>query len=610
MTRITSHHIRLHAALAWILLFFSASSQAQPLAALRLGPDQDFVQLATLATRLHDPGGQLDLDAIRARAAAGEFQPLPVGRSNFGYVDGALWFRFAAENLEPGRERWLLVIEYALLDHVTLFRIDPDGRIREHQSGDRTRFGTRDADLRYLNFALDLPAGQPSEFYLRVVSQSSMQVPLVLARPDAYLQQLLPTQLGLGIYYGIQLALLLYNLILWVSVRDRNFLWYVLYAITLGVLLLCLNGFAFQYLWPDWPDLGNLAVPVGIALSNLCMLQFSRSFLELHRHVPRADRLLIGCMFAAGLPLLAAFMLPYRIVVQYQTLLALMLAPIILVSAVLCLRRYAPARHFLVAWSALLIGIVVYAAVSLGLLPKVPITEYSMQIGSAAEMILLSFALAHRINLLKADNERIQSDAREQLEARVRARTAELGATLHRLEDANQRLLDFSRRDGLTGVYNRRHLDDIAVQLCQQARERIQPLSLLMIDVDHFKQINDRHGHLVGDDCLRAIAQILDRRVREAGGTLARYGGEEFAALLPNTGLDQAQVLAESLRSEISSRPIAAGKRAIELTVSVGIFAVPPGYPTSAAELLRHADAALYIAKRGGRNRVEVAPLA
>jgi diguanylate cyclase (GGDEF)-like protein len=598
------------AALAGLLLLAPRMGLAQVPELLRLGPDVDIHRLAPHTAYLHDPAAAFDLDEARAELAAGRFRPVPLDRPNFGYVDGALWFHFRAENLGPGRDRWLLMIEYALLDHVTLFRIDRDGRIGERQSGDRTPFSTRDRDLRNLNFELELLPGQPTEFYLRVVSQSSMQVPLVLARPAAYLDSLLPTHLGLGIYYGIQLALLLYNLILWVSVRDRNFLWYVLYALSLGVLLLCLNGFAFQYLWPDFPDWANLAVPLGIAVSNLCMMQFTRSFLELHRNAPRADRLLLGFMLAAALPAFAAFLLPYRAVIQYQTILALLVAPLILVCGVLCLRVYAPARHFLVAWSALLVGVVVYAAVSLGLLPKIPLTEYSMQIGSAAEMILLSFALAYRINVLKAENERIQGEAREHLEARVRARTAELDATMHRLEDANRRLQDFSRRDGLTGVYNRRHLDDNIVQLCQQARDKVQPLALLMVDVDHFKQVNDRHGHLAGDDCLRAVAQILDRRVRGTGGTLARYGGEEFAIVLPDTSVEAARELAESIRVDVGSQTVRCeAAQPVELTVSIGIYAIPPGYPCSAAELLRHADRALYAAKRGGRNRVEVASL-
>jgi diguanylate cyclase (GGDEF)-like protein len=593
-----------------LALLLLAVALAAPAAALRIDEGTALYPLAHEATHYLDRDGRLTLEQVRAIARGDGFAPLPRERSNFGYVDGAMWFRFALERDGAGEAPWLLSIEYPLLDHVTLYRIGPDGAVSERESGDRTAFGTRDLDLRYLNFLVDVPPGAPTVFYLRAQSQSSMQVPLVLAQPDRYLERLLPSNLGLGLYYGVMVALLLYNLILWASVGDRNFLWYVLYVGALGVLLLCLNGLAFEFFWPTQPDWGNLAVPVFIALSNLCMLQFARSFLELERHAPRADRTVRGFMLAAGLPLLAVTVLPYRAVVQYQTFLALLIAPAIFVCGVLCLRRYAPARHFLVAWSALLIGVVVYAAVSLGVLPKNPFTEYSMQLGSAAEMILLSFALAYRINVLKAENERIQREARHHLEARVRARTAELDATLQRLEDANKRLQDFSRRDGLTGVYNRRHLDDALVALLQHARDHAEPISLLMIDVDHFKKINDDHGHVAGDDCLRAIAQGLDRIARGTGGTLARYGGEEFALLLPGHRLEQAQELAERLRAEVALRSVHCEGGRIDPTVSIGLYSVPAGYPCTAADVLRSADAALYAAKRAGRNRVEVGKLA
>jgi diguanylate cyclase len=191
----------------------------------------------------------------------------------------------------------------------------------------------------------------------------------------------------------------------------------------------------------------------------------------------------------------------------------------------------------------------------------------------------------------------------------VRARTAELDATLQRLEDANRRLQDFSRRDGLTGVYNRRHLDDAVLALVQQAREQAEPISLLMIDVDHFKKINDDHGHVAGDDCLRHIAQVLDKVARGVGGTLARFGGEEFALLLPSHRQEQALELAEKVRLAVAAQGVHCESGRIDPTVSIGLYCVPAGFPSTAAELLRNADAALYAAKRAGRNRVEVGKL-
>jgi diguanylate cyclase (GGDEF)-like protein len=139
--------------------------------------------------------------------------------------------------------------------------------------------------------------------------------------------------------------------------------------------------------------------------------------------------------------------------------------------------------------------------------------------------------------------------------------------------------------------------------------KKSEPLALLMIDLDNFKQINDQYGHAAGDDCLRAVAQTLERQVHSSAGSIARYGGEEFAAVLPNSGLAQAHLLAESMRGDVARHPVATEQAEVHPTISIGICAVPAGAPLRANELLKHADAALYAAKRGGRNRVEVAAL-
>jgi PleD family two-component response regulator len=200
--------------------------------------------------------------------------------------------------------------------------------------------------------------------------------------------------------------------------------------------------------------------------------------------------------------------------------------------------------YFLLAWSLLIAGGVALPLSSFGLLPRTFLTEYSVQFGSAAEMLLLSFSLAHRINLLKGDNERLMRATNEELERRVAARTGELHAALQRLEDANRQLSEISRRDGLTGVFNRRHFDHAFDYAWSRCLALGQPVSLLLIDIDHFKAINDQRGHQAGDDCLRVVAARLRSGAAGEDETLARYGGEEFVLLLPGSDAAAAQARA------------------------------------------------------------------
>lgn len=156
-------------------------------------------------------------------------------------------------------------------------------------------------------------------------------------------------------------------------------------------------------------------------------------------------------------------------------------------------------------------------------------------------------------------------------------------------------------RDPLTGAANRAHLEHTLEREVSLARRHGSALSLLMIDVDRFKHINDRFGHPVGDRSLAAIAACIVGRVR-ASDLLSRYGGEEFCVLLPRTGAGGAERLAERVRAAVEALRIPAGAETIRVTVSLGVASLAPA--DTAAELIAKADAALYRAKRRGRNRV------
>jgi diguanylate cyclase (GGDEF)-like protein len=194
----------------------------------------------------------------------------------------------------------------------------------------------------------------------------------------------------------------------------------------------------------------------------------------------------------------------------------------------------------------------------------------------------------------------------------LEATRRELQLQTKALEDANALLANaidtlhrISTQDGLTGVSNRRHFDDTLVLEWRRAARKEAPLSLLMLDIDHFKAFNDASGHQAGDDCLRVVAHTLQDSLHRASDLIARYGGEEFSVLLPECGEEQARMLGEMLRARIENlRYHHPASPAGVVTISVGVAGSVPSRDASWVDLVRRADEALYQAKRAGRNRV------
>ncbi|HSL19234.1 MAG TPA: sensor domain-containing diguanylate cyclase [Methylomirabilota bacterium] len=176
--------------------------------------------------------------------------------------------------------------------------------------------------------------------------------------------------------------------------------------------------------------------------------------------------------------------------------------------------------------------------------------------------------------------------------------------TTRELEEANRRLEHAAATDALTGIANRRVFDERLESEWRRCQRNRQPLSVVMIDIDHFKPFNDRHGHTAGDGCLRAVAGSLSESFGRATDLVARYGGEEFAVILSEAPHDQALERAEDLRRRVAALELPEVPAEIRVTLSAGVATVVPDERSTAGDLLRCADSALYTAKREGRNRV------
>lgn len=541
---------------AMLAVLVAVSAQAAP-APTRVDADFSHASVVPQVELLEDPGGELEFDAVRTSSA---FEPAPAIGTNFGFTRSAWWVRFALVNPDEDDHHVLLREDYPLIDYFDIWAPDGQGGWRHVSTGDRTPFASREFEHRDFIFELDVPARSERTIYLRAQSSGPLDLNLSLSGTHALISQLSTEQVAYGVYYGGFLVLVLYNFFIFLVVRDRAFVYYLLYAASYGLYFAIHNGLAFQFLWPRSPYWGNQALLVMLSLTLFFGMQFARTFLDSAGFARRLDRIAVATQMLAAVGLLASFFASYAVLILPISILTVVVVALILILGTLGLvKGYKPARFFMIAWGMLLVGVLAYMLKVFGILPHNLFTQNAFQVGSLVEMVLLSLALASRVRDLQRQ----------------------------------------SRTDTLTGIPNRRHFDEVAAAEFDRSRRNSTPLSLLMVDIDHFKRFNDLHGHARGDEILRQVAEQLYNGVRRSDH-VCRYGGEEFAVILPATASDEAGRIAESLRSTIESHV----PDNVEVSISVGLAGTNDAEFASLDALFHAADRALYRAKSQGRNRV------
>ncbi|PNA06473.1 MULTISPECIES: hybrid sensor histidine kinase/response regulator [unclassified Pseudomonas] len=384
----------------------------------------EFTQSLPLGRSLQvfeDPSGLASIADVRAQAAAGNFKPHDKATLNAGYSRSAFWLKIDLHYrpTNPSAQRsWLLELAYPPLDHLDLYLPDAAGDYRlVRQTGDALPFASR--EIRQNNYLFDLAfkPDQQRTVYLRLSSEGSIQAPVTLWSSTAYLEDQPVRLYVLGIIYGVLLGMLVYNLFIYLSVRDTSYLYYIFYIASFGLYQLSVNGAAVEYFWPDNPWWANAATPFFIGCAGLFGSQFARSFLQTKNHSRWLDRLLIALIVFGAVVIGLSLMTSYGLALRLATTLALTFTVVIFAAGILAWwRGLRVARYFIIAWSAFLIGGIVNTMMVLGLLPNVFLTMYASQIGSAIEVALLSLALADRINAMREQQAQTLFDAGQKLE--------------------------------------------------------------------------------------------------------------------------------------------------------------------------------------------------
>ncbi|RUO63586.1 sensor domain-containing diguanylate cyclase [Pseudidiomarina insulisalsae] len=532
------------------------------------------------------------------------WQVVPGDGASFGYTSAVYWFYFELKASDHDRQ---LRVGYPLLDKIDAYFVQNGEVIDRIRTGDSYEFSQREVHSR--NFILPVESHAATSVYLRVETTSSMRVPLSIWKPADLIadEQLLNT--ATGMYFGLLLCMAIYNFFSYVVTRDRRFAYYSGYIVAIGLLLAALDGTGYQYLWPWFEWLQYKAIPLFGSIVFILASLVASQILQTETRSPKLHRGLQGIMIAGGLSFIASLVLPYEMMISVILVVAILASSFLIVTGfTLWQQGLAYARIYTLALSVLLLAIIINAIGYLGFLDSFFIQRYLIMIGSAIEIMLLSLVLAIRFNEDRKERLMVEQRLNSRLEVKVKQRTAELEALMRKLKDMNQRLELKSNEDRLTRLYNRGVLDEDLPLEVRRARRTGYDIAVVMIDIDHFKKINDTLGHQAGDEVLVELARLLKVNFRRAGDRIYRYGGEEFVVLMPGAQELGCHDKVLTVTEVIRAHSFKTERGEVKLTVSVGMALLNslPGHASS-KQLLEAADNALYQAKHAGRNQIRIA---
>jgi hypothetical protein len=378
---------------------------------------------------------------------------------NLGFSAVSTWIRFTVTN-KSNSALLLLNVAYPILDEVELF--SPDSLCQYHGNlmGEIRKFNTRKYKQPDYIFDLNIRPNTSKTYYLRIKSAEQLILPISVNQPNALWQFISAENLLSGLFIGAVIIMFLYNLFIFFFVRDKSYLYYVIYVASVGFTQTGIRGYTFQYLWGNSTAFELRSVILFACAGAIAAIQFTRSFLATPQRAGKFDKVLIAVIILQSI----AFFLTIAGKIQFgfqlmQVSTTLFAFSLLIVSAIVMRNGYRPAKFVFYSWSVLLAGAIIFALKDNGVLPYNTFTSYSMQAASVIEMALLSFGLADRINILKREKEASQAEAlkiaeeneriiREQnllLELKVNERTVELSDSN---EELNKTLDDLKQAQG------------------------------------------------------------------------------------------------------------------------------------------------------------------
>jgi len=474
---------------------------------------------------LEDTFGKYTIEEMSSDKFEKRWVPNQQEVPNFAFSDSVYWLRLSLTSAMKEPKQWFLEVAFPHQDYLDFYLIDKGGIKRVVKTGDRRPFQSRSYPYRNFLFNIDLQPNQTRWIYLRVQSEDGLHeaLPLILWDRDTFAFESGIQQFWLGIFFGILIVMALYNLFIYYSVRDRSYLYYVLYIAAFVFWGVAFNGFSFQFFWPNSPEWANYVLTVSGSFLGMQITIFSRSFLKTAQHTPKMDLALKLFISSLVFVFVFSFFGKYSTSNLLLTLIAIPDCLLLIAAGIVCWQKgYRPARYFLIAWSALLIGIIFFALKVGGILPTSFLTEHGLQIGSILEVILLSLGLADRIN----------QERKEKIVAQQ--------------EGLEAQRLDLEHQQELTNAYERFVPQEFLNQLGKKSIVEVglgdcvkmESMTILFSDIRSFTTLSESMTPHENFNFLNAYLKRMEPSVGKYNGVVDKFIGDAIMALYPQSADD------------------------------------------------------------------------
>lgn len=490
---------------------------------------------------------------------------------NFGIGSKPVWLALQVSNSGESAVQRNLLFETSWLDKVDAYFLQGDRLAGSHHTGDSLLFSQRPVNHRFFVLGHAFETGETTVL-VRIASTDAMVLPIFFMSAEELADRNTLQAYSYGFMYGVILALVAYNLMLYIGLRASLYLSYSIYLLLFLALNAAYTGFGYQWLWPESPHWQQWANPVLMMACTVGGFAFALRFLDIKTARPRIYRAVIGSCFGfsawALLALSAGSLVAALLIAIIFIFLFYVLTVVLGVMSLQAGNKFA--KYFLLASIFTICGGVITANAVWGYIPYNEFTYRATDIGMMIDAVLLALALAERFNINQS----------EKLLAEKMANT-----------------------DPLTGLNNRRSFYKFVQPIWAMGLRSKSDTAVIMLDIDHFKLLNDNYGHALGDRVLVQLAETLQKEAR-GGDILARWGGEEFLIFLPKTRMVDAVAIAERMRNKICALQLVTDRaEKLSFTVSLGVASTHDG-DISLDELIGEADRQLYRAKKQGRNCV------